>query len=99
MLGTLDIIQCTVCMKRPSTGFPSVFLRAKTKPWVFFILHVVKKIMYMYMFRKLFWQGSKKVPSSGPGQVDFVAGQVTFKADLHNKQRSRQSWITKEIIK
>ena len=97
MLGTLDIIQCTVCMKLPSTGFPSVFLRAKTKPWVFFILHVVKKIMYMC--RKLFWKGSKKVPSSGPGKVDFVAGQVTFKADLHNKQGSRQSWITKEIIK
>ena len=53
----------------------------------------------MYMCRKIFWQGSKKVPSSGPGQVDFVAGQVTFKADLHNKQWSRQSWITKEIIK
>ena len=51
------------------------------------------------MCRKIFWQGSKKVPSSGPGQVDFVAGQVTFKADLHNKQWSRQSWITKEIIK
>lgn len=81
MLGTLDIIQCTVCMKLPSTGFPSVFLRAKTKPWVFFILHVVKTLC-----RKLFWQGSKKVPSSGPGQVDFVAGQVTFQADLQNKQ-------------
>lgn len=51
------------------------------------------------MCRKIFWQGSKKVPSSGPGQVDFAAGQVTFKADLHNKQWSRQSWITKEIIK
>lgn len=51
------------------------------------------------MCRKLFWQGSKEVPSSGPGQVDFVAGQVTFKAHLHNKQWSRQSWITKEIIK
>lgn len=86
MLGTLDIIQCTVCMKLPSTGFPSVFLRAKTKPWVFFILHIVKKIMYMYTCRKLFGQGSKKVPSSGPGQVDFVAGQVTFQADSQNKQ-------------
>lgn len=86
MLGTLDIIQCTVCTKLPSTGFPSVFLSAKTKPWVFFILHVVEKIMYMYMCRNLFWQGSKKVPSSGPGQVDFVAGQVTFQADLQNKQ-------------
>ena len=51
------------------------------------------------MFRKLFWQGSKKVPSSGPGLVEFVAGQVTFKTDLHNKQWSRQSWITKKIIK
>ena len=52
------------------------------------------------MCRKLFWKGSKKVPSSGPGKVDFVAGQVTFKADLHNKQGSRQSRITiKEIIK
>ena len=38
------------------------------------------------MRRKLFWQGSKKVPSSGPGQVDFVAGQVTFQADLQSKQ-------------
>ena len=72
MLSTLDIIQFTVCMKFPSTGFPSVFLRAKTDLG---ILHIVKKIMYMYMCRKLFWQGSKKVPSSGPGQVDFVAGQ------------------------
>ena len=97
MLGTLDIIQSTVCMKLPSTGFPLVFLRAKTKTWVYYTL--LKKIMYMYMCRKLFWQGSKIVPSSGPGQVDFVNGQVTFKADLHNKQRSRQSWITKEIIK
>ena len=50
----------------------------------------------MYMCRKLFWQGLKKVPSSGPGQVDFVAGQVTFQADLQNKQGSRQSWITKK---
>ena len=86
MLNTLDIIQCTVCMKLPSTGFPSVFLRAKTKPCIFFILHIVKKIMYMYMCRKLCWKGSKKVRSSGPGQVDFVAGQVTFQANSQNKQ-------------
>ena len=63
------------------------------------ILHIVKKSCICNMCRKLFWQGSKKVPSSGPGQVDFVSGQVTFKAHLHNKQWSRQSWITKEIIK
>ena len=83
MLGTLDIIPCTVCMKLPSSGFPSVFLRAKTKPWVFFIL------LYMLLKKSCictcvgsFWQGSKKVLSSGPGQVDLiVAGQVTFKAD------------------
>ena len=29
-------------------------------------------------------QGSKKVPTSGLGQVDFLAGQVTFKACLSN---------------
>ena len=75
MLGTLDIIPCTVCMKLPSNGFPSVFLRAKTKPWVFFILleliHVVKKIMYMYMCRKLL-AGLKKsaVQWSGPGRFN-----------------------------
>ena len=59
---------------------------------------LLKKIMYKYMCRKLFWQGPKKVPSSGPGQIDFVAGQVTVKADLHNKQGSRQK-SAKEIIK
>ena len=31
---------------------------------------------------KFLLQGSKQVPSSSPGQVDFLAGQVTFKAHL-----------------
>ena len=31
---------------------------------------------------KFLLQGSKQVPSSSPGQVDFLAGQVTFKATL-----------------
>ena len=30
-------------------------------------------------------QGSKQVPSGSAGQVDFLAGQVTFKAHLPNK--------------
>ena len=34
---------------------------------------------------KFLLQGSKQVPSSSPGQVDFLAGQVTFKAHLPNK--------------
>lgn len=34
--------------------------------------------------------GSTKVPSGGPGQVDFLAGQVTFKAYLPNGQRPKQ---------
>ena len=35
-------------------------------------------------------QGSKKVPSSSPIQVDFLAEQVTFKACLPNGQGSEQ---------
>ena len=31
---------------------------------------------------KFLLQGSKQVPSRSPGQVDFLAGQVTFKAHL-----------------
>ena len=34
--------------------------------------------------------GLTKVPSGGPGQVDFLAGQVTFKAYLPNGQRPKQ---------
>ena len=30
-------------------------------------------------------QGSKKLSSSNPGQVDFLAGQVTFEAHLANE--------------
>ena len=29
-------------------------------------------------------QGSKKVPSAFPGQVDFLAGQISFQAHLPN---------------
>ena len=35
-------------------------------------------------------QGSKKVPSSSLGQIDFFAGQVIFKAYLLNVPGSRQ---------
>ena len=39
-------------------------------------------------------QGSTNVPSSSPGQVDFLAGQVTFKAydvsTCPNGQRSKE---------
>ena len=35
-------------------------------------------------------QGSKKVPSSCPGQVDFPVGQVTFHCHLPNGQGPRQ---------
>ena len=31
-----------------------------------------------------------EVPTSSPGQVDFLAGQVTFKACLANGQESKQ---------
>jgi len=34
--------------------------------------------------------GLKKVQSGSPGQADFLAGQVTFKAYLLNGQGSRQ---------
>ena len=34
---------------------------------------------------KFMLQGSKQVPSGSAGQVDFLAGQVTFKAHLPNK--------------
>ena len=35
-------------------------------------------------------QGSKKVPSDCPGQVDFPVGHVTFHSDLLNGQGPRQ---------
>ena len=35
-------------------------------------------------------QGSKKVPSGCPGQVDFPVGQVTFHSHLPNGQGPRQ---------
>ena len=35
-------------------------------------------------------QGSKKVPSSCQGQVDFPVGQVTFHSHLPNGQGPRQ---------
>ena len=36
------------------------------------------------------YQGSKKVPSGCPGQVDFPVGQVTFHSHLPNGQGPRQ---------
>ena len=45
---------------------------------------------------KFLLQGSKKVPSSSPGQVDFLAGQVTFKAHLPNKVKN--NWSSNRII-
>jgi len=35
-------------------------------------------------------QGSKKVPSGRPGQVDFPAGQLPFHSHLPDGQRPRQ---------
>ena len=35
-------------------------------------------------------QGSKKVPSGSPGQVDIPVGQVTFHSHLPNGQGPRQ---------
>ena len=45
---------------------------------------------------KFLLQGSKQVPSSSPGQVDFLAGQVTFKAHLPNK--GKNNWSSNRII-
>ena len=45
---------------------------------------------------KFLLQGSKQVPSSSPGQVDFLAGQVTFKAHLPNK--GKNNWSSNTII-
>ena len=36
-------------------------------------------------------QGLKKVPSSGPGQVDFCVGQVTFRTHLPDGQGYEQA--------
>ena len=36
-------------------------------------------------------QGSKKVPSSCPGQVDFCVGQVTFPTHLPDGQGYEQA--------
>ena len=36
-------------------------------------------------------QGSKKPPSSRPGQVDFPIGRVTFSPSLPDGQGSRQA--------
>ena len=57
-----------------------------------------------YMFKctirrnsnKFLLQGSKQVPSSSPGQVDFLAGQVTFKVHLPNK--GKNNWSSNRII-
>ena len=35
-------------------------------------------------------QAQKNFPSSPPGQVDFLAGQVTFQASLPNEQPSKK---------
>ena len=40
---------------------------------------------------QIFIQGSKKPPSSRPGQVDFPFGQVTFSPSLPNGQGPRQA--------
>ena len=45
---------------------------------------------------KFLLQGSKQVPSSSPGQVDFLARQVTFKAHLPNK--GKNNWSSNRII-
>ena len=45
---------------------------------------------------KFLLQGSKQVPSSNPGQVDFLAGQVTFKAHLANE--GQDNWSSNKII-
>ena len=45
---------------------------------------------------KFLLQGSKQVPSSSPGQVDFLAGQVTFKAHLPNE--GQDNWSSNKII-
>ena len=41
-------------------------------------------------------QGSKQVLSSSPGQVDFLAKQVTFKAHLPIK--GQDNWSSNKII-
>ena len=45
---------------------------------------------------KFLLQGSKQVPSSSPGQVDFLAGQVTFKTHLPNE--GQDNWSFNKII-
>jgi len=42
---------------------------------------------------------SKKVPSGCLGQVDFLGGQVTFKAYLSNGQGAGKSSSTKSLSK
>ena len=42
---------------------------------------------------KFLLQGSKQVLSSSPGQVDFLAGQVTFNAHLPNKGKTTDPLI------
>jgi len=38
----------------------------------------------------MYSQGSKKVPSHCPGQVDFPSGQVTLHSHLPNGQETKQ---------
>ena len=45
---------------------------------------------------KFMLQGSKQVPSSSAGQVDFLAGQVTLKAHLPNE--GQDNWSSNRII-
>ena len=45
---------------------------------------------------KFLLQGLKQVLSSSPGQVDFLAGQVTFKAYLPNE--GQDNWSSTKII-
>ena len=45
------------------------------------------------------YQGSKKVPSGCPGQVDFPVGKVTFHSHLPNGQGPRQVVCLDQIVK
>ena len=48
-------------------------------------IHVGYNLCREMNTNKFMLQGSKQVPSGSAGQVDFLAGQVTFKAHLPNK--------------
>ena len=48
--------------------------------WTFFLVLSKVTETQLSLYNRYLPQSSKKVPSSGPGQVDFLAAQVTFKA-------------------